>query len=108
MLFAKGHASWDQSSSFSGKIPERYFRTKIIEEKRITKIGGYWDRKGESDIDLIAVNENEKRAVIIEVKRNADNIDLEILKEKGYQFKRATGQLKDYQITFRGLSMSDM
>jgi len=95
-------------SAYSGKILERYFRTKLIEEKRITMIGGYWDRKGESEIDLIAVNEMEKKAEIIEVKRKAGNIDLEKLKEKGYHFKRATGQLKDYQITFRGLSMSDM
>ncbi len=95
-------------STYSGKILERYFRNKFIEEKNITRIGGYWDRKGETEIDLISVNEIEKRAEIIEVKRNADNIELEKLKEKGYHFKRATGQLKDYQITFRGLSMSDM
>ena len=95
-------------STYSGKILERYFRTKFIEEKNITMIGGYWDRKGETEIDLITVNEIEKRAEIIEVKRNADNIEFEKLKEKGYYFKRSTGQLKDYQITYRGLSLSDM
>jgi len=61
-----------------------------------------------SEIDLIAVNELKTRAEIIKVKRKADNINLERLKEKGYHFKRATGQLKNYQIIFRGLSMSDM
>ena len=95
-------------STYSGKILERYFRTKFIEEKNITMIGGYWDRKGETEIDLISVNELEKRAEIIEVKRNANNIELEKLKEKGYYFKRSTVQLKDYQITYRGLSLSDM
>lgn len=95
-------------STYSGKILERYFRKKLIEEKNITRIGGYWDRKGETEIDLISVNEIQKWAEIIEVKRNCDNIDLEKLKDKGYNFKRSTGQLKDYQITFRGLSMSDM
>jgi hypothetical protein len=95
-------------STYSGKILERYFRKNIIEEKNITRIGGYWDRKGETEIDLISLNEIQKRAEIIEVKRNADNIELETLKEKGYHFKRATGQLKDYQITFRGLTISDM
>ncbi len=95
-------------STYSGKILERYFRTKFIEEKNITMIGGYWDRKGETEIDLISVNELEKRAEIIEVKRNANNIELEKLKEKGYYFKRSTGELKDYEVTFRGLSLSDM
>ncbi|RLB97184.1 MAG: ATPase [Deltaproteobacteria bacterium] len=95
-------------STFSGKILERYFRTKFIEEKHITMIGGYWDRKGETEIDLISVNELKRRADIIEVKRNAANIDLEKLKEKSYYFKRSTGELKDYQITYRGLSLDDM
>jgi uncharacterized protein len=94
--------------TFTGRLLERYFRSKYIEEGEYTRIGGYWDRRGETEIDLIAVNELEKRAEIIEVKRKSENINLEKLKEKGYDFKRVTGQLKDYQITFRGLSMDDM
>ena len=41
---------------------------------------------------------------------NVDNTrqSMAELKEKGYHFKSATGQLKDYQITFRGVSMNDM
>ena len=35
-------------------------------------------------------------------------LQLEKLKETGYHFKRATGQLKDFKVTFRGLSMNDM
>jgi len=95
-------------STYSGKILERYFRTKFIEDQTITMIGGYWDRKGETEIDLISVNELEKRAEIIEVKRNAANIEIEKLKEKGFHFRMSTGELKDYQITYRGLSLSDM
>lgn len=95
-------------ATYSGKILERYFQTKLIEEKNITMIGGYWDRKGETEIDLISVNELKKKADIIEIKRNASNIDIEKLKEKAYYFKKSTGQLKDYHITFRGLSLSDM
>lgn len=95
-------------STYSGKILERYFRRKLIEEKGITMIGGYWDRKGEYEIDLVALNEIDKSAEIIEVKRKSGNIDLEKLKETGYHFKRATGQLKDFTVTFRGLSMNDM
>jgi uncharacterized protein len=95
-------------STFSGKILERYFRTKLTEEKRFTRIGGYWDRKGETEIDLIAVNELENYAEFIEVKRNATEINLEKLREKSYAFMRATGELKDYRISYRGLSMKDM
>ena len=95
-------------STFSGKILERYFRTKLIEEKGITLIGSYWDRKGETEIDLISVNELEKTAEFIEVKRNPANIDIDKLRQKSYNFLRSTGQLIDYQIIYRGLSLNDI
>lgn len=94
--------------TFSGKMLEKYFRTKFIQSCNITNIGGYWDRKGENEIDLIVVNELDKQAQIIEVKRKAENIDLDILRNKGAHFLRTTGELKDYKITYSGLSMEDM
>lgn len=95
-------------STFSGKILERYFRTKLIEEKGITLIGSYWDRKGETEIDLISVNEIDKTAEFIEVKRNPANIDMDKLRQKSYNFLNSTGQLKDYQIIYRGVSLNDI
>jgi uncharacterized protein len=93
---------------FSGKILERYFRTKIMEEGNVTRIGGFWDRKGENEIDLVVVNELEEKAEIIEVKRNPGSINLEKLREKGAYLRKATGELKDYSIQYKGLSMNDM
>jgi AAA+ ATPase superfamily predicted ATPase len=95
-------------TTFTGKILERYFRTRLAEEKRFSRIGGYWDRKGETEIDLIAVNEFEKYAEFIEVKRNATEINMEKLREKSYIFMRATGELKDFRISYRGLSLNEM
>ena len=94
--------------TFSGKILERYFRAKYIEKKRFTRIGGYWDRKGESEIDMIAVNELKKTAEIIEIKRNVANVNLDKLKEKGIHFIKAAGELSDYKIKYETLSMKDM
>jgi Holliday junction resolvase-like predicted endonuclease len=87
---------------------ERYFYKKLIEEKRFTRIGSYWDRKGETEIDLIAVNERKKYAEIIEVKRNSSQFNMEKLREKSYGFMRATGELSDYKIDYRELSLNDM
>ena len=95
-------------STFSGKILERYFKTRFIEEGNITKIGGYWDRKGETEIDLIVVNELEKRALFVEIKRKTENISIEKLMEKSVLFRKATGELKDYNFEFKGYSLSDM
>jgi AAA+ ATPase superfamily predicted ATPase len=93
--------------TFSGKMLEKYFRTKIIQTQPVTQIGSYWDRKGENEIDLVVVNELNKQAQIIEVKRNPDKINLDALKVKGIHFLHATGMLKDYQITYSGLSIED-
>ena len=93
--------------TYSGKMLEKYFRTKIIQSQNITCIGGYWDKKGENEIDLVVVNEFEKQAQFIEIKRNAENINMDLLTYKGKNFLRATGELKDYQISYLGLSLED-
>lgn len=38
---------------YSGLVLEKYFRSKIAEEERITGIGSYWDNKGENEIVLL-------------------------------------------------------
>ena len=94
--------------TFSGKMLERYFMRQLIESHEYTRIGSWWDRKGENEIDLIAENELEDKAIFFEVKRKAANLDMEVLKEKAAAFLRATGQFKGYEIDYRGLSMADM
>jgi AAA+ ATPase superfamily predicted ATPase len=95
-------------ATYSGIILERYFRTKFIENGNFTHTGGFWDRKGENEIDLILVNELDKHAEIIEIKRNPGNIKIDKLKEKVYRFMQQTGELKDFNITYKGLFMEDM
>jgi len=95
-------------STFSGKMLESYFKTKYIEQNTCTRLGGYWDRKGETEIDLIAIDEINYTAEIIEIKRNADKINLKTLNSKFETFEKATGELKKYEIHIVGLSMDDM
>ena len=40
-------------NAFSGFALERYFTAKLSETGLYTCIGGWWDRKGENEIDLI-------------------------------------------------------
>jgi AAA+ ATPase superfamily predicted ATPase len=94
--------------TFSGKILERYFRAQYIEQMRFSRIGGYWDKKGENEIDMVAVNELNKTANIIEIKRNIANVNLDKLREKGICFIKATGELNNYKVSYKTLSMNDM
>lgn len=94
--------------TFSGLMLERYFRRVLIERKAYTRIGGWWDRKGENEIDIVAENEMNNEATFFEVKRKAANIDIEVLKQKAAAFLRATGEFKGYDISYKALSMDDM
>ncbi len=94
--------------TFSGLMLERYFRRVLIERQAYTRIGGWWDRKGENEIDIVAENELDEEATFFEVKRKSGNIDMEVLEHKAAAFLRATGEFKGYKISCKGLSMDDM
>lgn len=91
---------------YSGQILERYFIEKMIKEENLSQIGAYWEKKNLNEIDIVAVNEYEKRAIIAEVKRNPDKMRINILKEKSK--KLIAKHLSDYKIEYRRLSMDDM
>ena len=93
-------------NEYSGHVLEQYFRQKFGEEERVTKVGHYWDRKGNNEIDLIALNDIDKKAVVAEVKRNSDKYDSELLEEKFLSISSEFGKYKDVQLM--GLSMEDM
>lgn len=95
--------------TFTGKTLEQYFADKINEEKQLTKIGGWWDRKGENEIDVIAINDFDKVCDVYEVKRQANKVNLTKLAEKVSNFKTAAkSEIGGYTIQTLGLSMVDM
>jgi len=61
-------------TTYSGQILERYFREKIMKEENLSAIGSYWESGNQNEIDIIAINEYEKTAIIAEVKRQKDKI----------------------------------
>ena len=90
---------------YSGSILEKYFRAKMAEEEKITAIRSYWDNKGENEIDLIALNDLDKTAIVAEVKRNPKKIDMALLQTKADSIKK---ELAKYEVELRGLSMNDI
>ena len=95
-------------STFSGLMLERYFRQRYVEEGRHTRIGGYWNRKGEDEIDLVAVNELEKRIEFVDIKRSADRLDLGTLAEKSEHFLALTDEVREYEVAYKGMSLKDI
>ena len=91
--------------TFSGIILERYFSEKIAKEMTLSQIGSYWETGNKNEIDIVAINDFEKTALIIEVKRNADKIDMNVLREKS---KLLIKNFSNYSISYKGLSMEEM
>ena len=102
MVMDKGY------TTYTGKVLERYFIAKMIESEEYTQIASWWDRKGENEIDIIAADELEQKVIFYEVKRQAKDINLGILKDKAEHFFQATGKFKKFTIGYQGLSMEDM
>lgn len=94
--------------TFSGLALESYFRKKYEESGEWSRLGSWWDRKGENEIDLIAENELDGRYQIAEIKREAKRIDLELLKAKFDVAREALGLSRKIEPEFIALSMGDM
>ena len=90
---------------YSGHILERYFREKLISEENLSTIGAYWENGNQNEIDIVALNEYEKTAIIAEVKCNAERINLYTLRQKAVNLVR---KLPNYTIEYRALSLDDM
>lgn len=58
------------------------------------------------EIDLIALNNIDKTALVAEVKRNADRYNPKLLQEKFESIRSNFGKYNEVQLT--GLSMQDM
>ena len=89
---------------YSGLVLEDYFRKKIIEEGNITRIGSHWDKKGENEIDIIALNRFDRTATVFEVKRDPKKADIERLRERAGMLS----ELNDLKTEYRVLSLKDM
>lgn len=90
---------------YSGLVLEQYFRQKWMEEERVTLVGNYWDRKGVNEIDMIAINEIDKKAVVAEVKRQRKKLNSSELAGKVSSISK---KLAKYEVRQIGLTMEDM
>lgn len=91
---------------FSGRTLEQYFQAKAFEGGLYTQVGNWWDRKGENEIDLIALNEFNHTAVAAEIKRNSEKINLHALAAKVETLRKS--DFGKYSFSLQALSLEDM
>jgi AAA+ ATPase superfamily predicted ATPase len=92
-------------ATYSGKILEKYFVEKMKLEKKYNRIGTYWERNNQNEIDIVAINELEKKIVFAEVKRNPNKINPNLLIEKS---QNLASNFIGYEKKYLGFSLEDM
>lgn len=64
----------DDYATYSGKTLELYFKQKLQESFEFRAIGSWWEAKGpQNEVDIVAVYLDNKRALVVEVKRQKKN-----------------------------------
>ena len=93
---------------FTGYALERYFYWKFIEEQNYVRMGGWWDRKGENEIDLLCERVLDGAYDVYEVKRDAERFRRDVLNMKVVAFLDKNPSLKNRTFNLLGLSVADM
>jgi len=92
-------------STYSGKFLEKYFIEKLKLSNSYSEIGTYWERGNKNEIDIVAVNEDEKTMIIVEVKINPKKISIEKLKIKASKLLQ---KYSKFGVEFKAFSLEDM
>jgi AAA+ ATPase superfamily predicted ATPase len=92
-------------STYSGLVLEKYFRQKLIDSGKYSAIGNYWEKGNKNEIDIVAVNEYEKRIDFFEVKRNPNKINLPKLELKA---EKLTTNFDGYTFNYMSFSLEDL
>ena len=91
---------------FTGRTLEQYFQSQMMETGKYTMVGNWWDRKGENEIDMIALNEFDHTGIVAEIKRNPHKISLTELQTKVNVLPHQS--FGEYSLSLCALSIDDM
>lgn len=92
-------------NTYSGRFLEKYFIEKLKASGEYSAIGTYWEKGNQNEIDIVAINEDEKKMLIAEVKRNPEKIDMTLLEEKAQKLIQKHSK---YKVEFKGYSIENI
>ena len=92
-------------STFKGKFLERLFIELLKEKQTYTSIGNYWERGNQKEIDIVAIDEIDKKILLCEVKLSAKRLNYNELVQKSVNLLK---KYKGYEVEYRLLSVRDI
>ncbi|MGC2064232.1 MAG: DUF234 domain-containing protein [Thermodesulfovibrionales bacterium] len=92
-------------STYAGRILESFYQQVFAESGRYNRIGTYWERGNQNEIDLVAVNDLKKEVVFADIKLDSSRINLKTLKEKS---SKLSEEYKGYKKEWLGLHIGNI
>ena len=92
-------------STFKGRFLEKLFIELIKEKQSFTKIGSYWERNNQNEIDIVAIDDIDKKLLICEVKISPKRLNHNELVQKS---QKLIQDYKNYQVEYKLLSLNDL
>jgi AAA+ ATPase superfamily predicted ATPase len=92
-------------NTYAGLLLEKFYRDLFAEKKAYNRIGSSWEKGNKNEIDLIAINDLEKKLVIAEVKLNGARINLAALKTKA---EKLLSSYPGYHVEWLALGLEDI
>ncbi len=94
--------------AFCGWTLLQWFIERYKESGHWIDVGGWWDKKGTNEIDLVAVNSLTQEIEMAEIKRNPKKLDMALLQQKAEAFLEANSKYQNFTLRLRGLSGENM
>lgn len=92
-------------NTFKGKFLEKLYIQIIKDKQQYTSIGSYWERNHQNEIDIVAIDEIEKKILFCEVKLQEKRLSIKELKQKS---QKLLNKYKDYEVEYKLLSTKDL
>ena len=91
--------------NYSGQILEKIYQDIFIESSSFNLIGNYWERGNKNELDIVAVNDLEKKIVISEIKMNVGKAKMNTLREKSVNLLK---KYPGYEVEYLLLGMQTL
>lgn len=93
---------------FLSRTLEDWFVHRYKENPAWIHVGQWWDRKGENEINVVAIDPTERRAEFVEVNMNREQYDEFALRQKVAAFLAVHPEYQSFELSVRGLSIDNM
>lgn len=92
-------------STYAGPVLEKLFIEIIGYSSDYGLIGTYWEKRNRNEIDIVAIDDVDKKIEVTEVKLNKEKIKINKLKTKCSGLRK---KYPGYDFEYRGLSLADI